>query len=289
MKVDCNVLGACITRQQCEVNKAHGTLAGCELCVPKCTITLAEIAVQAGVKLDCAGSAMKLVKYGNISRSRNAQRMQHVLDTLGIAWQQVKGLKPLAAGVVTEVPQTPQTAVAEAPQPEEITMPITESTLPDSTTQGQLKSYTPKELAQLAGVPVYGVYDAKKIHRMGKTPRGGNALAVQNAMKTHGITWEMMVVARSEDAQLDTKRAEATAAPFVSPFVPAVAKLEDSPSLAALLADDEDEEDSAPIAPKAYTLNRPEYVRDFPLTHIPLEALVGEITRRMPRAEVVLR
>ena len=34
---------------------------------------------------------------------------------------------------------------------------------------------------------------------------------------------------------------------------------------------------------------RPDYGVDFPLGHIPLEVLVTEITRRMPKAEVVLR
>lgn len=146
----------------------------------------------------------------------------------------------------------------------------------------QVRTMTTEELAALAGVTAKSVCDARKLARMGTQSVKGKCGKVIATMREHNITWEQVIGRRPGK-------------PKVSPFISNVAKPEKTPSLEEFatdvcLPDDEDyEENNVPSTLKAYTLDRPEYVRDFPLSHIPLEALVGEITRRMPRAEVMLR
>lgn len=55
-----------------------------------------------------------------------------------------------------------------------------------------------------------------------------------------------------------------------------------------LTDDDEPDEQVIEISAPAFSPLRPDYGRDFCLSHVPMEALVVEITRRMPRAQVVL-
>lgn len=69
----------------------------------------------------------------------------------------------------------------------------------------------------------------------------------------------------------------------------AVRVSEDDDTLSRVAADLEEELAGEACERPVFTPSRPDFSRDFPLSHIPLEALVVEITRRMPRAEVVLR
>lgn len=121
------------------------------------------------------------------------------------------------------------------------------------------KTYTVQELAALIGVTDKDICNAKR-KKNGNFRIGSKLWKIREYMREHGIPWDSLVI--------QSKRQGPIAAP--------VADCQGEPDGAAVI------EPSAP-AP------HPNFTRDPSLGHIPLEALISEITRRMPRAEVVLK
>ena len=207
------------------------------------------------------------------------------------------------------------TARSAAPKQERIIMAQTERT------------YTVAELAGLLGLSPKDVSNAK--YSKTKNPLPGSQIgAVLEGMRLRGITWNQVVpayAARVEKAPKTVPAMEAPAPPVPGPAsaLPLSARRENEPLQVSTVesvqpdpADGDVVDAGQPMEPKLDTLSRieaeleaeaaqsgdtprtlpsasnllpPTYNPDFPLGHIPLESLVGEITRRMPRAEVVLR
>lgn len=175
---------------------------------------------------------------------------------------------------------------------------------PKEKTMGERK-YTTRELAALVGVDVKGVGNAK--HSKTANPMPCSAIfKVREYMQVNGITWEQVVpdlrgrkvspaMPTPEDVTINALCPPDLGVPEPDPADGA----EDGglDTLAMIEAECEDEcaasdasGASGESTPEVFTPARPEYLRDFNrLGHIPLEALVAEITRRVPRAEVVLR
>jgi hypothetical protein len=163
------------------------------------------------------------------------------------------------------------------------------------------ETYTTRELADLLGLNIVAINNAKQ--QKPKNPQPGSAIhAVTEAMKARGITWEQVTPTPRGNIQKNPQKADAPPATIAET---APAALESDAAQA--VADREPEAASeAPQAPssEAYLLSHfdaPQAEPDggiahatgearlHPLATFPLEALAGEITRRMPRAVVVLR
>ena len=149
------------------------------------------------------------------------------------------------------------------------------------------KLYTPKELAELVGVPAQVVHNAK--FTKPTNPRPGSAMGkVVAYMQENGILWAHVVASRKVEPAC-----EATPAPASVDETP-VQKLEampwtpEAPSASPNKKQDIDILDLSPTL-RRLTEEAASAEAEVCLGHIPLETLVGEITRRFPRAEVVLR
>lgn len=164
--------------------------------------------------------------------------------------------------------------------------------------------YTLADIAKLAGINPDCIWGAMKYVKSGNLGKSKNAAKVQRALDDLGITWRDVknVRGKHECGQEATEPKRGTA--INQDFETAIAQTPtacppDEPETDALdqivhelAAEDLRAIDQYPehAAPAPYTVPRPNYAADFSgLGHIPLEALVTEITRRMPRAEVVLR
>lgn len=154
-------------------------------------------------------------------------------------------------------------------------------------------TYTVREIAELIGVSAKDVQNAK--HSKTKDPKPGSANhTIRIYMASKGITWEQIV-----NGHRGRKAGEKAGAPVptaatitaISSEAPRIVTDESGNTRAEgpeiLFIDDAVLPDPAPE--QEPTPQRPEAATVFSLAHLPLEALVMEITRRMPRAEVVLR
>jgi hypothetical protein len=56
------------------------------------------------------------------------------------------------------------------------------------------KTYTPRELAKLAGVAPHNIYDALKFKDSGHYVRGVKGAKIRACMEKHGISWDMIYV-----------------------------------------------------------------------------------------------
>ena len=146
------------------------------------------------------------------------------------------------------------------------------------------RTYTNFELARLAGVDLKVVHNSR--HAVRATHRGTQKAKLLAYMQTHGISWAQVV-----------------SAPFRSkrPKPPITETVEARDELSC--SDPGADETPAPIAATPYPARsdreglavpalEPSPVPKsgvLPLSAYPLEALLAELTRRLPRAEVVLR
>lgn len=187
-----------------------------------------------------------------------------------------------------------------------------ESIVDTMTPHGEEKTYSQGEIARMAGVSSGNMTYALKLIRQGRTELPPNAAKIKNVMDTLGLT--------PADLEKGRPAAAKPVVPAHVPFEGEVFTVNEPPADTGPLWDVQAcrvcgctndnacpggcywvEEDLCSACFEAesakneetrsvpFRVDRSDYSQDFRLGHIPLEALVLEITRRMPRAEVVLR
>lgn len=139
------------------------------------------------------------------------------------------------------------------------------------------KTYTVSELAILAGVTAKDICNAKE-NKEAKSRPGSRIGLVKEYMRNHGILWDH-VEFEKKGPKSRREAAVAEPEPAEPPLIQAARDME---------PEDAPEEDGLPIIPPvdAFVPRRPQYTLDFDLRHIPMEALVSEIARRMPGVRV---
>ena len=165
-----------------------------------------------------------------------------------------------ATPLVEEVASAPQVETEQ--EDNKTDSPSEEVIMPEE----QVRTMTTEELATLAGVTAKNVCDARKLARMGIQSAKGRCGQVVATMHEHNITWEQIVARKPGKQKASPDRTNGTATPLaVPPFSP---------------------------WPKAeqtdFAKAKPEY-EHYPLSRFTMEEIVGEVVRRVPRAEVVLR